>query len=296
MVRMTKYLVVTFMSLMAMSAKAQTDISLFWRKDSVQLTELKSDEPYLYKLVGHHGPAVENQYMILRLYYRDGGAIDLYSKANKGLELAKYHWYPSNEAIEKGGAGCDEYRVGKTVGLGGIALWDGEKEVKLVATKGRDSKVYKTKGGAVAEMLHRGVVYNRDTIDVKVSIEMFNERREALISAECVSGQKVQFLTGVNYHKGQTMDYCGGRIAVWGIHPADIIEHPLPIGGGMIFDRSKWTEIVKTDDMLQIVSNATTKVQTLVTAACSREKKVNNEKRFFRYVKKAKRSGLKMLE
>lgn len=270
----------------ALQTIAQTDVSLFWRKDSVQKSEIISDEPYLYKLVGHHGPAIENQYMILRLYYRDGGAVDVYSKAKKGLELAKYHWYPSNEAIDKEGAGCDEYRVGSTVGLGGIALWDGEKEIKLVATKGRDARVCKVEGGAMAEMFHRGVMYKGQSVDIRVTIAMADDEREASITAECVSGQEVQFLTGVNYHQGQTLDYADGRIAVWGIHPADVVEHPLPIGGGMVYDMEQWGSVTKTADMLQIVSKPATTVSTTVTAACSREKDVNSEKKFLEYVKK----------
>jgi len=282
---MNKGLVLAATFAYAICTMAQTDVSLFWRKDSIQLTELVSDEPYLYKKVGHHGPAIENKFMALRLYYRDGGAIDVYSKANNALELLKYHWYPTNEDIEKRGAGCDEYRVGKTVGLGGIALWDGEKEVKLIATRGRDARVRKNATSAIIEMLHRGVPYKGDTIDINVRVIMFGAVREALIQAECISGQKVQFLTGVNYHDGQLFDFATGRIAVWGIHPADIVEHPLPIGGALIYNPTEWSAIEKTSDMLQIISKPTNMIMTTITAACSREKELNNEKAFFDYVK-----------
>ena len=271
------------LAMCATTAIAQTDVSLFWRSDSIQLSELVSDEPYLYKRVGHHGPAIENPYMILRMYYRDGGAIDVYSKAQKQLELRKYYWYPTNADINNG-AGCDEYRVGKTVGLGGIALWDGEKEVKLIATKGRDARVRKNSVGAVAEMMHRGVPYKGDTIDVCVRITMLASAREAIVEAECTSGQKVQFLTGVNYHKGQSLSSGNGRIAVWGIHPADIVEHPLPIGGALIYNPADWQPMQQTDDMLQIISKPTPIVMTTILAACSREKELNNESDFFSYV------------
>lgn len=273
------------MTAMATAIYAQTDVSLFWRSDSVQLTELKSDEPYLYKRVGHHGPAIENQHMILRMYYRDGGAIDLYSKANTAPELSRYHWYPTNNDIENNGAGCDEYRVGNTVGLGGIALWDGEKEIKLIATQGRDTRVRKNACGAIVEMTHRGVPYKGDTIDIRVQITMLNGVREAIVQAECLNGEKVQFLTGVNYHKGQILDYDNGRIAVWGIHPADIIEHPLPIGGALIYNPNNWSAVTQTNDMLQIVSEPTNLVITTITTACSREKDINTQDAFFEYVR-----------
>ena len=112
---------------------AQTAVSLFWKKDGTQVEEIVSDKADQYRQVGHHGPAVENSHMALRIYFNDSGAIDVYSKTGRGMELEKYRWYPDSLAQSLHGAGCDEYMVGKTVGLGGIALWDGDKEVKLTA-------------------------------------------------------------------------------------------------------------------------------------------------------------------
>ncbi len=266
-------------------ASAQTDVSLFWKKDKVQLSEIVSAEAVQYKTVGHHGPAVENAYMALRLYFNNSGAIDVYSKATPGLELAKYGWYPSKEEIAAG-AGCDEYRVGKTIGLGGISLWDGQKEVKLEATRGREARVKHTKKGAEMEMISRGVVYKGDTVDIAVRVKVYNDKRTATVEAQCISGQKVQFLTGVNFHAGQTMQFADGHIAVWGIHPADVVENPLPIGGGMAYKTKQWSSVEKTADLLRIISKkAVKKVQTKVVAACSREAELSNETAFFNYIK-----------
>ena len=123
---------------------AQTATSLFWRSDSLQVKEIVSEQAVQYNFVGHHGAAVENSMCALRIYFNDSGAIDVYSKSGAQMELLKYHWYPTAKQMAEEGAGCDEYLVGKTVGLGGIALWDGEKEVKLVATKGRTARVGQT--------------------------------------------------------------------------------------------------------------------------------------------------------
>lgn len=265
---------------------AQTDVSLFLRKDSIQIDSLIPDTTDMYKKVGHHGPAIENQYMMLRLYYRDGGAIDVYNKAVPRPELAMYHWYPTKAQIAAG-AGCDEYRVGKSVGLGGIALWDGEKEVKLVATKARNAYVNRYDNMSVIRMDHEGVPYKDTLVNIIVRIFMFNDYREAVIEAECVCGGPVQFVTGVNYHKGQQIFLERGRIGVWGIHPADIVENPLPIGGGMIYDPEQWSFVVRTDDFLRTISEPTDKVTTIVVAASSRENELNDEQKFFKYLHKA---------
>ncbi|MCF0190134.1 MAG: DUF4861 family protein [Marinilabiliaceae bacterium] len=269
----------------ALSAVAQTDYSLFWRKDSVQIEEIISDEAVQYKKVGHHGPAVENSYMALRLYFNDSGAIDIYSKANPGLELRKYLWYPTKDQIAAG-AGCDEYRVGKSVGLGGISLWDTREkcEVKLVATKGREARVRRIEGGAQMEMLSKGVAYMGEMVDIRVRVTVRDNDRTALIEADCVSGQSVQFMTGVNHHNGQQVDIKlshnligskPGLITVWGVHPADVVENPLPIGAALQFNMRAWNAlkpcVEKTDDMCRIVSKKATHAEVQVMAACSRE-------------------------
>ena len=123
------------------AVQRHTFYSLFTRPDSVQVERVW--EPQGEKVrISHHGPAVENRYMALRIYFDSRAAIDVYSKS--GLiddELGKWLWYPTAEQQELGGAGCDEYFVGATVGLGGVQLWDGEKEIPLVTTAGRLAQV-----------------------------------------------------------------------------------------------------------------------------------------------------------
>ncbi|MBQ2448269.1 MAG: DUF4861 family protein, partial [Bacteroidales bacterium] len=91
---MRKMIVGSLLAIMAFSMNAQTDISLFWRSDSIQVSEIFSPEGDLYRKVGHHGPAVENDYMALRIYFNHSGSIDVYSKQKPQLELATAHWYP----------------------------------------------------------------------------------------------------------------------------------------------------------------------------------------------------------
>jgi len=108
-----------FLLFLSISCFAQnnTDVSLFMRADSTEyLNEVSSESGDLFKSIGHHGPAIENEWLAYRLYFDHKAAIDIYSKANPGLELKQYRWYPSaNEQQE--GAGADYYKVGSTVGL-----------------------------------------------------------------------------------------------------------------------------------------------------------------------------------
>lgn len=270
----------------AAMAMAQTSYSLFWRTDSLQVSEIVSKDNSQYKKVGHHGPAVENSHMALRLYFNDSGAIDVYSKSGRGMELEKYKWYPSVADQNEKGAGCDEYRVGKTVGLGGIALWDGNKEVKLVATNGRTARVGKTKKGSFAEIIAYGVEYMGGKVDVSIRIDVVDKNRLATVTATELSGRKVRFLTGVNFHEGQRVSFGDEYISVWGIHPADVSLSPIPIGAGMFYSSKDFPDVEKTKDMVRIISKPMSKVKTKVLSASTKEAELNNARRFEAYMQK----------
>ena len=265
-------------------SSAQTETSLFFRSDSVQVSEIVSDGPDQYKNVGHHGPAVENPWYALRIYFNDSGAIDLYSKSGKQMELRKYLWYPTREQQENEGAGCDEYRVGKTVGLGGIALWDKDHEVKLAAER-RTARVGKFRGGAFAEMISYGVPYAGRKVDISVRIEMSDNSRKAKIIASVVSGGRVQFVTGLNYHAGEYVQAGWGAIGTWGIHPADVSENPIEVGAGMMYDPEDFSGVPDSlDDMVRLVSKPCRKLVTTVVAASVKEDELNTPEKFFDYL------------
>ena len=282
---MNKILIIVPVLFIYVSSQAQTAVSLFWKKDGKQVEEIASDKADLYREVGHHGPAVENTHFALRIYFNDSGAIDVYSKTGRGLELESYGWYPTAQQQEEG-AGCDEYMVGKTVGLGGIALWDGEKDVKLTATKGRTARVGHTKSGSYAEMIAYGVPYQEDTVDISIRIDMTRRTRDAQVTATELSGKPVMFLTGVNYHHGQTVKCGDGFIFAWGVHPADVAESPVPVGAGMFFRPSDFGPMEVTEDMVRIVSKPTSSICTTVVAASTKEAELNTVRRFESYMVK----------
>ena len=265
---------------------AQTAYSLFWRSDSLQVKEIVSEQAVQYSFVGHHGAAVENSMCALRIYFNDSGAIDVYSKSGKQMELRKYLWYPTEKQMAEEGAGCDEYLAGKTVGLGGIALWDGEKEVKLVATRGRTARVGEIKGGSFAEMIAYGVMYKDEPVDISIRVEMTDRSRVAKVIATELGGRKVQFLTGVNYHPGETVEFGKDYISVWGIHPADVSQNPCELGGGMWFKPAKFLAPEKTADMVRIISKPASRIETQVVAASVKESELNTAEKFAAYMRK----------
>lgn len=272
--------------LLASEADAQTASSLFWRKDSLQVKEIASPVAVQYNFVGHHGPAVENKQFALRIYFNDSGSIDVYSKSGRQMELLKYLWYPTEEQQAEEGAGSDEYLVGKTVGLGGIALWDGEKEVKLKATKGRTARVGETKKGHYAEIIAYGVAYKGELVDISIRADVFDGSPFAQITATSLTGAKVQFLTGVNFQKDADIQFGRKWISIWGVHPADISKDPAALGGAMRFSRWRFSKPEKVENMVRIISRQTKQVKTNIIAASVKEDKLNSAEKLAQFVAK----------
>ena len=263
---------------------AGTSRSLFWRADSLQVDEIVSQEAVQYSKVGHHGPAVENAWSAFRIYFNDSGAIDVYSKGNSGPELDRYHWYPTEEQQASESAGVDEYLVGKTVGLGGIALWDGKQEVKLVATKGRTARVGKTSDGSYAEIVAYGVMCRNKSYDISIRVDVFDGDRVAKVTAKELNGKKVRFLTGVNYHPEESVVQGRGYAAVWGVHPADVAQDPAPIGAAILYDARTFPSVTRTEDMVRLVSRPSVSVSTRIAAASANEPGLNTEELFLSFI------------
>lgn len=264
---------------------AKTSSSLFWRSDSLQVEKIVSEQAVQYDKVGHHGPAVENAWSAFRIYFNDSGAIDVYSKAGPDPELPRYRWYPTERQQSEEGAGCDEYLVGPTVGLGGIALWDGKQEVKLVATKGRTARVGKTENGSFAEMIAFGVKCKRKSYDISIRVDVTDGDRAAMVTAKELNGRKVRFLSGVNHHPGETVTVGDNYASVWGVHPSDVSRNPIPLGAGIVFDKDVYTTVEKTQNMVRIISVPSTEVSATIVSASTKENVINTAGMFEAYVR-----------
>ncbi|MFL9830591.1 DUF4861 family protein [Flavobacterium sp. ARAG 55.4] len=262
-----------------------TDASLYMKADKISyLTDIGSESGDLYSTIGHHGPAVENEWMALRIYFSDKVAIDVYNKAKKGLELKAAHWYPTAEQ-QKEGWGADYYKVAATVGLGGVRLWDGEKVVPLNPVTNRLAHVGKTENTSYMEMISRGVPYKGKKVDIKVRVTVFSGKREAKVEAFSLNGEKVQFVTGVNYFKGFETKKGKNYIAVWGTHPEDVAAEVVGIGAAIKYNPKDYVK--NTDDGTQylLISKPAKYLTTEIVSASAKEKEINDLDKLEAYIK-----------
>jgi hypothetical protein len=266
-------------------AQNNTDTSLYMKSDKITyLTDIGSETGDLYKTIGHHGPAIENEWMALRIYFSDKVAIDVYSKAKPGLELKKANWYPTAEQ-QKEGWGADYYKVASTVGLGGVKLWDGEKVVPLNPVTNRLARVGKTDTTSWMEMISRGVPYKGKKVDILVRVTVVSGKREAQVEAESLTGEKVQFVTGVNYFKDFETKKGTNYIAVWGKHPEDVAAEVVGIGAAIIYNPKDYVK--NTDDGTQylLISKPTKSLKTKIISSSAREEELNTLDKLEAYIK-----------
>ena len=266
-------------------AQNKTDVSLFMKSDSIQKSEISAESGDLYNTIGHHGPAVENEWLALRIYFSEKAAIDVYSKALPQLELKEKEWYPTADD-QKSGWGADYYKVGETVGLGGVRLWDGEKVVKLNPVSNRTARVVKEPASSYMEMLSEDVPYKGRKIDVLVRVTVYSGQRNAKVEAFALTDEPVQFVTGINYHKGQEIYRKDGLIATWGVHPEDVAAEIVELGAAIKYNPADC--LLTKDDGTQfvLISKPGRQITTWISSACAREPEINSMKKFINFLEK----------
>ncbi len=287
-----KALILTFIFLatMGLSSIAQnlTDASLFMRKDSIQTNEIQEKSGDLYKTIGHHGPAIENEWMALRLYFNNkAAAIDVYNKQKTGLELDAAEWYPSAEE-QKNGLGADYYKAGSTLGLGGVRLWDGEKVVLLAPVSNRIVRVKKEGTISQMEMLSEDVPYKGKKVDILVRVTAYSGIREMRVEAFALTDDDVQFVTGINYHKGQKVDKGDNYVISWGYHPEDVAAEKIKVGAAIVLNPESYVD--KLDDGKQqlFITKPGKYTNHWVTSTIEKDKEMGTFKTFQKYVKSIK--------
>ncbi|MGB3146085.1 MAG: DUF4861 family protein [Maribacter sp.] len=263
----------------------KTENSLFIKADSLNyLTDIGSESGDLFEFLGHHGPAIENEWMGLRLYFNENTAIDVYSKSKLGLELREARWYPTVNQ-QKNGWGSDYYKAGSTVGLGGVRLWDGEKVIKLNPVTSRFARVAKTDSTSYMEMISKGISYKGKKIDLLVRVTVFSGKREAKVEAMTVGGELVQFATGINYHQGFKTQREKNFIATWGKHPEDVAADIIEIGAAILYNPDDYLQSIDDGTQYLLISKPLNYLETTILSASSKEEELNTLDKLVYYIK-----------
>ena len=214
-----------------------------------------------------------------RIYFDKKSAIDIYSKAKPGLEIRDKKWYPSKKE-QLAGYGADYYKVGKSVGLGGVKLWDGEKLVPLHPVTKRSAKVVTEGDVSYMEMLSEGVAYKGEKVDILIRVTVYSDKREAKVEAFSETGEDVQFATGINYFKGLEVVKQDNYIATWGIHPEDVAAEKVKVAAAILFNKNDFEKQLDDGNQHLLISKPTKSMETWITSANARESEINTFEKF----------------
>lgn len=280
-------MVMVLLSALSVQAENRTDVSLKWKDGSEQKTEIRSETGDLFQQVAHHGPALENEWMGVRIYFDKKCVLDIYNKKRPGLELAEASWYPTQEQ-QKEGWGADQYKVGPTIGLGGVRLWDGEKVVPLDPVILRVARVKKEACYSWIEMLSEGVPYKGGKVDVLIRVTAYSGMREMKVEAFALCDEPVEFVTGINYWPTTTTFEGEGHIGSWGIHPEDVAAFQFSIGAGLLYNPADFAQKKKTGAEILLISKPTKMITTWITSACEKEEGFKSAAEFKRYVRQVR--------
>ena len=258
----------------------KTDVSLFMDKaPDTQLTECASKSGDLYKKLGHHGPAIENEYVGYRMYFDKKTAIDLYSKPKPRLELKQTKWYSTPEQQNKGW-GADHYFVGKTIGAGGVRLWDGEQIVPLHPVSKRSGRVSKEDDSSYLEILSEGVSYKGDKVDVLIRMTVTSSVREATVEVTALGDDEVQFVTGLNHREDETWFSKENFILSWAPTGGKVAVGKIDVGAAILFNPEDFEDRKDSDTQEVLISKPCKQLNYRITSANSEETAVNTLERF----------------
>ncbi|VGO22129.1 DUF4861 family protein [Pontiella sulfatireligans] len=273
--------IMTIVALLVLSgfsrADNRTDVSLKWKDKATQESEIHSESGNLFQKLAHHGPAIENEWMGVRIYFDKKCALDVYNKQRAGLELAGASWYPTEEQ-QQAGWGSDQYKVGPTIGIGGVRLWDNGNVVRLDPVSMRTARVRKEASFSQIEMLSEDVPYKGGTVDILIRVSAFTGIREMKVEAFALCDDPVEFVTGINYW--ETTDTFEGDqyIGTWGIHPEDVAASPQAIGAAVFYNPGDVAKTVRTDSEILLVSKPTKMLSTWIISACEKEAGISRQR------------------
>jgi hypothetical protein len=263
-------------------AEPGTAVSMFMKSDGKQISRIESKVGDLYTTMGHHGPAVENAWAGYRIYFIQYMSVDILSKFQPRLELHKSQWY-TLEKPELAGRnyGKDNYKIGTTVGLGGLRLWDAslvgkDKTVTLDVAKGtgglRSAEVVQDGGSSSIRMVSKGVAYQGGRHDIEFTLRVYSGERFAFVTAKVLGDHKLQFVTGMTVHDQlKVVEQKENFLLAWGDYDSPAADEVFDVGTGLVFHPNDVQSRFRSKDEILIITKPLKQFNYLITTANGKE-------------------------
>ncbi|MCB0501706.1 MAG: DUF4861 family protein [Bacteroidetes bacterium] len=266
------------------------DASMFWKSTGEYVHHVESEKGDLYTKLGHHGPAIENLWVAYRVYFNEFGGVDIFSKFHPRLELKDTKWYPSKtQRIE--GYGSDNYQAGKTTGLGGVKLWDGNDFQNLGPVDKRTAEIILNDSIAQIRMTSYAIPYQDSWVDIQFTLTTLANSRHAVVEVRELTGKPVQFVTGMSIHSELKMEYAENYVLAWGDYNSHEKHAVFNLGTALIYDPNQFQRDLVTDKEFLLISQPTSYLKYWVTSANEKEHSdLNTYEAFESYVQQLQKS------
>jgi len=277
----------TLLGMMGFHSVAKSDAGVdtslaFKSMGDHQINQIGATNGDLYKDLLHHGPAVENEWVGYRIYFNQYLSVDLLSKFVPRLELAQSQWYTlKKKDLASQNYGTDNFKVKKTVGLGGLRLFDstlGDKgEIVTLALADnkqaeRIASVSKDKGSAYILMQNKQVNYQGSTVDIDIKLSVVAGQRYAVVQVDVADNKTVSFASGLVVHSDlKSVIKDDDMFLTWGDYDSPAADEQYDVGAAIVFDSSLIDYQVKIDDQLLFVTKPLNSFTYIITSANEKE-------------------------
>lgn len=262
------------------------DVSMFWKKTGENLHWVEDEKGDLFKKLGHHGPAIENAYLAYRVYFNESGSVDILSKFKPRLELKTSLWYPKKNNCPSD-FGTDNYHVGKSVGLGGINLYDPSFGLQqLGPVNNRTAEVILTDTTAQLIMTSYGIPYSGTLVDIEFRLTSRKGDRHATVQVKELNGIPVQFTTGLSINNKVEIIKGENYLITWGDYNSHAKYAVFNIGAGILYNPNDFVSTISEDGQELLVSAPVNHLNYIISACNDKEESaINSLSSFESYMK-----------
>ncbi len=171
----------------------------------------------VFHLLHHHGADFESELVAYRVYFDERQTYDLYGKYKKQLELETSQFYPDDEQLAAG-YGDDVLWAGRTVGLGALRGWDGEKPTMVSPVRSRGQRMVASGPvRTIVELTDEGWQLGGKTFNLRQNVIIYAGHRDCEVQVfHDTPADGVQFATGVINLNDRMFSDHKGLVGDWG--------------------------------------------------------------------------------
>ena len=126
------------------------------------------------------------------------------------------------------------------------------------------------------EMISEGIAYKGKMVNIMVRVTVYSAKREAQVEAFSMTGEPVQFVTGINYFKNLVTKKGDNYALTWGIHPEDVAAEKVEVGAALIVSNNDIEKQLDDGKQFLFITKPTQTFSCWITSYNARESGINS--------------------